>query len=224
MLYIFKKRGFSLIELLVAVSIIGILATLATQNYSSSRVKAHDTNIKTSASNYRQAMELYYGQYKTYFVSDKSKNPPCSAVNPGPRPLANDQYRLKGNEDSCVGLRGSSEGMMTRRNSPELSNYKPESIAGALFNVGVLSRIETFPGVKDFTTKKTVTIDTKEYPADFVLTLCDDIGQEARSEKTATNFAIYAALKKPQSSETKTSAQLCGSKDTKYGWSITSVY
>jgi len=38
-----KKRAFTLIELLVVIAIIGILATIVTVNYSSSRQKSRDT-------------------------------------------------------------------------------------------------------------------------------------------------------------------------------------
>jgi len=63
-------RGFSLIELLVVVSIIGILATLAVSNFNQIRTRARDTERKSDLKQYSTALEsfanLNNGLYPSY--------------------------------------------------------------------------------------------------------------------------------------------------------------
>ena len=54
-----QRRGFTLIELLTVISIIGLLATVATVNYSSSRVKGRDGKRIADMDAVRQALEIY---------------------------------------------------------------------------------------------------------------------------------------------------------------------
>lgn len=216
-----KRQAFTLIELLVIVAIIGILSGLAAVNYSRSRTRAYDTNIKTNTSSYRDAMELYYSQNKTYFVTNYQVATPTCTV--GQRGDIH-EYNLKGDGDACVGLYGGSQGMMTRRKDSAtgpLQNYKSQSIADALVADGVLNRIETFPDTSnsDFSTYSSVVVDDTTYPADFVLTLCNSAGDQAKNEKEATGYAIYAALKSPSTSDTDSAAQLCGANH----WNIANV-
>ena len=54
-----KNKGFTLIEILVAISIIGILASLALTSYSRAQKQARDTQRKSDLSQYRNALEQY---------------------------------------------------------------------------------------------------------------------------------------------------------------------
>ncbi len=59
-------KGFTLIELIVVIAIIGILATLIIVNYGSSRARARDSKRKQDLSTYQSAIESYYDDYDVY--------------------------------------------------------------------------------------------------------------------------------------------------------------
>ncbi|MCX6726984.1 MAG: type II secretion system protein [Candidatus Shapirobacteria bacterium] len=60
-----KKRnlGFTLFELLVSISIIGILTAIATVSYSSAQKKARDARRMEDMGNIQKAAEVYYSQH-----------------------------------------------------------------------------------------------------------------------------------------------------------------
>ncbi len=64
-----NKAGFTLIELLVVIAIIGILSGIVIGSLSTSRAKARDAFRKTSLSQVRTALELYYNEHGTYQVA-----------------------------------------------------------------------------------------------------------------------------------------------------------
>lgn len=57
-----KKRnaGFSLVELLIVITIIGILSTIVLSSVSKSRERAYDSKIKQQLSGFRTAAEIYF--------------------------------------------------------------------------------------------------------------------------------------------------------------------
>lgn len=60
------KRGFSLIELLTVIALIGILAGIITVNVSSGRAKARDAKRQADVSAVSAALEMYYAKNKIY--------------------------------------------------------------------------------------------------------------------------------------------------------------
>jgi type IV pilus assembly protein PilA len=56
-------KGFTLIELMIVVAIIGILALIAIPNFTSIRAKAYEASAKSMGRNAKVAMEVYYNQY-----------------------------------------------------------------------------------------------------------------------------------------------------------------
>lgn len=63
----FRKRlGFTLVELLVVISIIGLLATSAFIGVSYSAKRARDTRRKADLRQLQKAVELYYDENQTY--------------------------------------------------------------------------------------------------------------------------------------------------------------
>ncbi len=73
-----KSLGFTLIEILVVVSIIGILAALLLANMVGIRERAADTRVKNNAAQLKNALRLYYNDNQTYPAS--SGTDPCDTT------------------------------------------------------------------------------------------------------------------------------------------------
>jgi len=61
-----NKYGFTLVELLVVISIIGLMSSLAVVSLNSARVKARDALRKADMSQMRTALNLYYMDHNAY--------------------------------------------------------------------------------------------------------------------------------------------------------------
>jgi len=60
------EKGFTLIELMIVVAIIGILAAIAIPQFASYRQRAQDSAAKSALKNLATAQENYYAEYNTY--------------------------------------------------------------------------------------------------------------------------------------------------------------
>mgnify|MGYP000618408824 CR=1 FL=1 len=55
-----KSGGFTLIELVLTLTIIGVLTAIIAPNFNSLRIRAKETNVKSTASAIQIALESYY--------------------------------------------------------------------------------------------------------------------------------------------------------------------
>ena len=61
-----NSKGFTLIELMIVVAIIGILAAIAIPNFLTYQCKARQSEAKTNLGGIRVSQEAYYAEYDTY--------------------------------------------------------------------------------------------------------------------------------------------------------------
>tara|TARA_B100001248_G_scaffold260619_1_gene249356 strand:- start:528 stop:1091 length:564 start_codon:yes stop_codon:yes gene_type:complete len=69
-----NQKGFSLIELMIAVAIIGILAAIAIPNYQKFQRKSRQSDAKSQLSGIYQANKIYIGDYGQYTASFRAMN------------------------------------------------------------------------------------------------------------------------------------------------------
>ncbi len=67
-----RRGGFTLIELMIVVAIIGILAAIAIPNFLRFQLKAKSSEGKTNLAAIRTAEESYYAEYGYYVSADPS--------------------------------------------------------------------------------------------------------------------------------------------------------
>ena len=70
------SRGFSLIELMIAVAVVGILAAVAYPSFTEQIVKGKRSECRSGALQTMQQEERYFGQYNSY---TKAEAPPKTA-------------------------------------------------------------------------------------------------------------------------------------------------
>jgi prepilin-type N-terminal cleavage/methylation domain-containing protein len=56
-----KNKGFSLIELMISITIVGIIATIVLSNLSNSRARAYDSKVIQQLRSFRTAADIYFG-------------------------------------------------------------------------------------------------------------------------------------------------------------------
>jgi len=63
------QKGFTLIELMIVIAIIGILAAIAIPNFLSYRQRSYDSAAQSDLKNLMTAQEAYFVDYDTYVTS-----------------------------------------------------------------------------------------------------------------------------------------------------------
>lgn len=66
----FLKKGFTMIEILVVIAIIGILSTLGIRSFISSQMKGRDAKRKADLANIAKPLEAYLNDHDHYPLSD----------------------------------------------------------------------------------------------------------------------------------------------------------
>ncbi len=61
-----KEKGFTLVELLIVIAIIGILAAIAIPQYSKYRQRAFNSAALSDLRNFKTSMETYYADNQEY--------------------------------------------------------------------------------------------------------------------------------------------------------------
>lgn len=64
-----KNKGFSLIELLVVISIIGVLTTVLVMNFVGARERSRDAQRIQNLNSLKNALRMYYNDNQTYPAS-----------------------------------------------------------------------------------------------------------------------------------------------------------
>lgn len=64
-----RRAGFSLLELMVSVAIIGILATIAIPSFQRLQLRSRVGEARTNLSSIRDAEEAYFSEFNTYFAA-----------------------------------------------------------------------------------------------------------------------------------------------------------
>ncbi len=61
-----NQKGFTLVELMIVVAIIGILAAIAIPQFAAYRQKAYNSSSQSDLKNAKTALEAYYADYQHY--------------------------------------------------------------------------------------------------------------------------------------------------------------
>lgn len=76
------KSGFTLVELLVVISIIGILSTLILANFNAARERGRDAQRKSDLRNIQTALRLFYNDIGRYPTSENGNIIGCFSNSP----------------------------------------------------------------------------------------------------------------------------------------------
>ena len=133
-----KSVGFTLLELLVVISIIGLIATSAMAIVQEARKKGEDAVKKVELSEVSKALEMYYDKYNTYQIIGGGW------VKPEPSSMAECEEFQR--EDADPRSEGQGNGFLMEKGCVDNRFYdKDYSILEILYNEGFISTDKIFP-------------------------------------------------------------------------------
>ena len=82
-----QQKGFTLIELMIVVAIVGIIAAIAIPSYNESSAKAKRRDAQAALMGLASAMERFYTQGSTYAGTAGAGDAPIASLYPSQAPL-----------------------------------------------------------------------------------------------------------------------------------------
>ncbi|MDO8471009.1 MAG: type II secretion system protein [bacterium] len=76
-----REKGFTLVELLVAITIIGLIASIVLIYLNTARGKGNDTKVRSQLNSARSSAEIYYNSSNSYNGTAGNISGPCDTVN-----------------------------------------------------------------------------------------------------------------------------------------------
>lgn len=193
-----RRFGFTIVEILVALSIIVLLVTAVSVGYRNFQVRSRDANRRDSLSGYRVAMEQYKSANGFYVIDTKNGVQAYdSSGNPLPSLIS-------------VGYSGQGWGRLTRKTAvggPTLVGYGTASIADSLVQHGFLSTIRSDPSLSNFNSDLDSASATRK-TQDFYLTVCTSTGTAVTNAtpKLGLEYTLYAKLESPSTNDAAAAA------------------
>ncbi|MHB8174919.1 MAG: type IV pilin protein [Nitrospirota bacterium] len=97
MQFVKDKKGFTLLELMVVIAIIGILATLAQPQFKTAVLKSKEAALKEDLFNFRNVLDQYYADNGKYpgTLDDLVTKGYMRSIPPDPMTGSKDSWRLE---------------------------------------------------------------------------------------------------------------------------------
>lgn len=181
------RKAFTIVELLVSISIIALLASLVTVSLTGARRASRDSRRQTDVKAYSAAMEKYQLTTGSYFVRDDGCNMPSVS------------------NSNCVGAEGLSYGRMNYKGTDREGGKAyvgGQTIAEKLLAKGLINKIAKDPNNnKDENTAN---------QSDYILIRCNNNGSQSTAIKDDA-YAVWAQLEnEPSAVNVQNSAKSCG--------------
>lgn len=75
-----RKRGFTLVELLLVIAVIGLLAGLIAVNLNKARIKSRDAKRRSDLNQIKTAVEMYFDDNKSYLIAGTGQGTPPNST------------------------------------------------------------------------------------------------------------------------------------------------
>lgn len=191
-----SRQAFTVIELMISISVISILLAIATVSFDDSRRNSRDGRRKADVQSYTNALSAYRVASGSFFVTQTGQ--PCTVPSASP----SDANPAPVTGGSCTGALGRSYGKM---NLTALSDgtrpYWTNSIATTLRDLGYLGQI-----AKDPSAPATNGIDQPDY---VLLRCCPDGSQTINTGGSI--FSVFTMLERaPSVVDNGNTGKLCG--------------
>jgi len=125
-----SRTGFTIVELLVVIVVIGILAAITIVSYTGISGRATSASLQSDLSNAKKQLELYNVEYGSYPTAPLTNNCPTSPVNDSKyciKPSGNNTFTytssIPNSAFTLSSLNGSTRYYITNNTSPELVGW-----------------------------------------------------------------------------------------------------